>query len=269
MASAPRFVKRKVARRAALAAAALAVLAALASAQAQEPELDAFDLAPYARVLATYVTPEGQVRYAALQQNPADLDAFLQQLAAVSPENRPELFPTPAARMAYWINAYNAFVLKGVIEAYPISSVVSLRTAFGALFFKRARWVAGGRKVSLDNIEHDILRKQFAEPRIHFAINCASTSCPPLRFEPYRGEALEAQLDDAARAFINRQENAWMRGDVLFLSKIFDWYREDFLKAAIRAGGDTLVDYLAAYLPEETVRRVRAENPRLEFYSYD
>ncbi|MBI4466007.1 MAG: DUF547 domain-containing protein [Acidobacteria bacterium] len=269
MASGPGFVKRKVGLWAVVAA--WLSLLGVSPARGQAPPEDSFDDSAYARVLETFVTPEGQVRYAALKQDPAALNAFLERLAATSPESRPELFPTPAARMAYWINAYNAFVLDAVVEAYPIESVVSLRTLFGALFFKRARFVAGGKKYSLDDIEHGILRRGFADPRLHFALNCASTSCPKLAPQPYRAETLEAQLEQAARRFISREENVWMRGDVLFLSKIFAWYREDFLKAAPGGAGGTagLVAYVLRYLPEETAERVRQEKPRVEFYDYD
>lgn len=231
---------------------------------------EAFSYHAYARVLERYVTPDGQVRYAELKKDRGDLNAFLSRLAAASPENRPELFPTREAQMAYWINAYNAFVLAGAVERYPLKSVVSVETAFGALFFKRARYVAGGRKVGLDDIEHGILRARYRDPRIHFAVNCASASCPRLRAEPFWAETLDAQLEDAAREFINREENVRMRGDVLFLSAIFNWYQEDFL-AAVPAGNHpaTVVDYVLRYLPEATAERIRREQPRVEFYPYD
>ena len=270
MASALKIVKGKLGGPAAAAAALLALLATSAGLRAQAPATEGFDSAAYARVLETYVTPEGRVRYADLKAEPADLKAFVEQLAAVSPENRPDLFPTRAAQMAYWINAYNAFVIHAVVEAYPVESVRDLKFGFGLLFFKRDRFVAGGRRLSLDDIEHGILRRQFSEPRMHFALNCASASCPPLARQPYRGESLEAQLEEAARAFIGREENVWMRGDVLFLSKIFDWYAEDFTRRGGAADGSaTVVDYLLGYLPAETAARIRQEKPRVEFYNYD
>jgi len=139
------------------------------------------------------------------------------------------------------------------------------------LFFKRDKFVAGGKKYSLDDIEHGILRRRFADPRIHFALNCASASCPRLWPEPFEAARLDAQLDQAARAFIARQDKVWMRGDVLFLSKIFDWYREDFVRALERAGvpSPTVVDYVMGYLPDPVAERVRRQQPRLEFYGYD
>ncbi|MFQ5723544.1 MAG: DUF547 domain-containing protein [Terriglobia bacterium] len=263
------FVKRKVARKlgGGLLLAALAAFSPTAAVADEAP----FDYSTYARVLENYVTPEGKVRYAALKKHPEDLDAFLAEVAAVSPVNHPERFPTDDHKIAYWINAYNAFVLKSVLEDYPIESVIRLGTLWGVLFFKRSKHEAGGKEYSLDDIEHGILRRQFQEPRIHFAINCASASCPVLRAEPYRAEHLDAQLDAQARDFIRQQQNVWLRGNILFLSKIFDWYEQDFLKALERDGSKnpTLADYVARYLPAETAARLREESPRIEFYDYD
>lgn len=263
------FVKRKVARKlgSGLLLAALAAFSPAAAAAGEAP----VDYSAYARVLENFVTPEGRVRYAALKQDPEDLDAFLAELAAVSPVSHPERFPTDDHKIAYWINAYNAFVLKSVIEDYPVESVIRLGTLWGALFFKRSKHEAGGREYSLDDIEHGILRRQFQEPRIHFAVNCASASCPALRGELYRAQRLDAQLDAQARDFIRKQQNVWLRGNILFLSKIFDWYKQDFLKALERDGikNPSLADYVAHYLPAETARRLREESPRIEFYDYD
>ena len=254
-------VKRKVA------ALAVLLVSLAAAARAQE----AFDYSSYAEALERAVTPDGRVRYKELKENPEDLDVFLRQLAATSPENRPELFPTPEAQAAYWINAYNAFVLHEVVKHYPVESVRDLKFGFGLLFFKSKRFVAGGKRYSLDDIEHGILRQRYRDARIHFAVNCASASCPPLRREPYLAEKLEAQLEDATLSFIQRRENVWMRGDVLFLSAIFDWYKEDFMRAAAAKanGRPTVVDYVTRYLPAETAERVKKENPRVEFYNYD
>jgi hypothetical protein len=248
---------------------ALALL--LVSAAALAHAEDVFDYSAYARVLERAVTPDGRVRYKELKENPGDLEAFIRQLAAVSPENRPELFLTRDARMAYWINAYKAFVIHEVVKHYPVESVRDLKFGFGLLFFKRQRFAAGGKRYSLDDIEHGILRAGFGDARIHFAVNCASASCPPLRREPYLPEKLEAQLEDAALNFIQRRENVWMRGDVLFLSAIFDWYKDDFTRAAATtaSGKPTVVDYVVRYLPAAVAERVKKENPRIEFYNDD
>ena len=144
MAPAGRIVKRKVAR--ALGAGVVLLAASLGAAQ------ESFDYSSYARVLERAVTPDGRVRYSTLKENPSELKAFIGQLAAVSPENRPALFATRTAQMAYWINAYNAFVLDEVATNYPVESVRDLKFGFGFLFFKSARFVAGGRRYSLDDI---------------------------------------------------------------------------------------------------------------------
>ena len=135
MASAPAFVKGKVPR--ALCRTGFLLLFSAAPIGLRAQENARFDYSSYARVLARTVSPRGHVRYAELKQDRVDLDLFLQRLAAVSPENRPTLFPDPAAKMAYWINAYNAFVLQAVAEAYPVASVRDMRFGFGLLFFKR------------------------------------------------------------------------------------------------------------------------------------
>ena len=267
MASRRAIVKRKVAR---LLGAAALLLSAPLSGAAQK----SFDYSSYARVLQQYVTPEGRVRYAALKENPADLKTFIAGLAASSPENRPELFLTRQAQMAYWINAYNAFVLDEVATTYPVESVRDIKFGFGFLFFKRARFVAGGKLYSLDDIEHSILRRRYLDPRIHFALNCASRSCPPLRREPFLPEKLNTQLEQAAREFMAQQENVWMRGDVLFLSAIFDWYRDDFVRATAAGsnggnGTPSVVDYVVRYLPPEVAAQVEKRRPRVEFYNYD
>ncbi|MFQ5695687.1 MAG: DUF547 domain-containing protein [Terriglobia bacterium] len=266
MASRLRFVKRKVA----LAAALSLVAAALAPLAAQEPA-PAFETAAFARALAQFVTPEGWVRYAALKRNPADLDAFIEQLAATSPESHPALFPSPQARMAYWINAYNAFVLYAIVQAYPVDSVRDFRFGFGLLFFKRSKFVAGGKHYSLDAIEHGILRKQFAEPRVHFVVNCASTSCPRLLREPIRARTLDQQLQAAARGFIGDKANVRLEGDTLRLSKIFDWYEGDFLKDLEADGAEDphLADYVARYLPAPQAERLRRHRPRVKYIGYD
>lgn len=267
----PPFVKGQGARQpnAWLAVAAAAVL--LLAVPGRAEETSTFEYDAYARMLAEYVTPQGQVRYADLKANPTDLNIFVRQLKEASPASHPKRFPTDAAKMAYWINAYNAFTLHAVVEAYPVKSVRDFKFGFGLLFFKRAKFVAGGKVYSLDDIEHGILRKQFSDPRIHFAVNCASASCPPLRGEPYTPEQLDEQFDQAARDFIRRQENVWMRGDVLFLSKIFSWYDDDFEKWLAGQGAEKpkVVDYVAGYLAPPVAERIRRENPRVEFYDYD
>ncbi|MFC1525270.1 DUF547 domain-containing protein [Candidatus Latescibacterota bacterium] len=129
------------------------------------------------RVLLSSVDAEGRIDYAGLKADRLELDQYIDSLAAVSPVSHPARFPTPAHALAYWINAYNAFVLRGVVDAYPVSSVKDISLLNG--FFRRLRFVAGGSEMTLDHIENDIIRPTYRDPRIHFVVNCGAVSCPP------------------------------------------------------------------------------------------
>jgi hypothetical protein len=169
-----------------------------------------------------------QVRYAGVAKDRDALRAYLVGLSKVSQEafdawTRPQ-------RMAFLINAYNAFMVEKVLTRYPdIRSVWDFGKVFGNPF-KDEFFSLFGRRHSLDRIEHDTLRKKGAydEPRIHFAVNCASVGCPMLREEAYTAARLEAQLEDQARRFLADRSRNRFRDGRLQLSKIFDWYKEDF-----------------------------------------
>src|SRR5438105_2635128 len=153
------------------------------------PEPFRYDV--WSALLADVVTPEGKVDYARLAEHRGLLERVVAELGAASPESDPGRFPSEEDRLAYWLNAYNAFTLHAIIAEYPITSVWKTRDG---QFFQRRRHVAGGRAISLDDIEHEILRGQFAEPRIHFAINCGSNGCPPMRPAAYEGARLRETL---------------------------------------------------------------------------
>ena len=252
-----------------LACVAIAALSNCAS--AQTPNLS-MDYAPFARTLRDYVTDHGWVRYEQLRDDREGLDRFVAQIARVSPESHPELFTTDAEQMAYWINAYNALVLQGVLNKYPVKSVRDIGFLFG--FFRRMKFTVGVRRMTLDDIEHRELRKKFLEPRIHFAVNCASISCPKLAREPYLPEKLDEQLDRAARDFL--QDGIAVRSDPekneIRISKIFDWYDDDFLRyqQKLRPGEKpSVLDYLRPFLSESVQSFLRTRNPKLRHLSYD
>jgi hypothetical protein len=186
-----------------------------------------FDYDLWSCVLAAVVTPDGKVDYEALAARRDWLDAFVALLATASPDTRPERFPSEDHALAYWINAYNAFVLHAVIEEYPIRSVWKVRDG---QFFARRRHDAGGALVSLDDIEHRILRARFEEPRIHFAINCASNGCPPMRTAAYGPDGIRDTLRAATRQFLASEWNC--RVDAaqkrVHVSRLFRMYAEDF-----------------------------------------
>lgn len=229
-----------------------------------------FDYAPLDRVLDRFVDDRGRVDYAGLKAEPGALKAFLDRLARVSPESHPELFPERADRLAYWINAYNALVLKGAVEAYPIRSVKEVDG-----FFDRLQFPVGGRQYSLNEIEHGILREQFGEPRIHAALNCASEGCPKLQREAFRPGSLDRQLDAAMRTFIRDERHVQIDRvrKAVTLSKIFDWFGGDFTGWYEGAHGRKpagIQDYLALYLEEEDRAFLRSvEDLKVRYRDYD
>ena len=135
---------------------------------------------------------DGVVDYAGLHKDPARLDAYLATLAATDPSDYAR-----EDQLAYWINAYNAFTIRLILDHYPTASIRDVSRPW-----KRKQWNAGGTIYSLDHIEHTILRKQFKEPRIHFAIVCASIGCPDLQPRAFTGPGIETQLEQAARHFM-------------------------------------------------------------------
>ncbi|MBW2206539.1 MAG: DUF547 domain-containing protein [Deltaproteobacteria bacterium] len=129
---------------------------------------------------------------------------------------------------AFYVNAYNAWTIKLILTGYPgIESIKDLGSLFKSPWKKKICRI-DGEVITLDDIEHNILRPQFKDPRVHFAVNCASKGCPPLLAEPYTGSRLDKQLNQVTRAFINDPKRYRIEKDTLFVSKIFKWFSEDF-----------------------------------------
>ncbi len=189
--------------------------------------MSAFSYEAWDELLARIVDESGRIDYEELVARRPLLDRFVEQMSESSPDTAPELFPANDDRLAYWINAYNAFTLHAIAEEYPIRSVWKTRDG---KFFQRRRHQAGGRRVSLDDIEHTILRGDFAEPRIHFAINCGSNGCPAVRPQAYRGAGLQSTLEQAARSFLASEFNCRIDHDSrrIFISRLFKMYADDF-----------------------------------------
>ena len=199
------------------------------------------------QLLQAHVNAAGQVDYVAFQQDSARLQAYLQQLSQQPPQ---AAWPRPA-RLTYWINAYNAFTIQLILEHYPLASIRELEQPWDQPFIS-----LGGTSYSLNDIEHRILRRRFDEPRIHFAVNCASVSCPPLLNRAYRPGKLEQQLEQQARRFIN--DPAYNRLAQRKISAIFDWYGEDFTRKG------SLISYLNRYTSKPL-----PEGSQFEFLAYD
>ncbi|MFT5166994.1 MAG: hypothetical protein ACI8P3_002231 [Saprospiraceae bacterium] len=179
-------------------------------------------------LLSKQVSTAGNVDYKGIIADKASLDTYL---AALS-DNPPGVNWGENDKIAYWINAYNAFTVKLIVDNYPLKSIKDIGNGLPMInspwdikFFK-----IGDTDFDLNTIEHEILRKQFQEPRIHFAINCASFSCPKLRNEAFEAKTLDKQLDEQARSFINNPDKNKIDNKETQLSKIFSWFENDFTK---------------------------------------
>jgi hypothetical protein len=212
----------------------------------------------FGELLGKYVK-EGSVDYSGFKKEEKQLDAYLSVLETA---NTAQL--APSEQFAFYINAYNAWTIKLILSGYP--GITSIRDLGGRIFDKPfAKKIArlDGETVSLDHIENDILRPRFKDPRVHFAINCAAKSCPPLRPEPYRGEVLDRQLDEMASAFVNNPNAHRLDGETLYVSKIFKWFSEDF-KEGVPA---FLIRYAAGGLKKKlTTDKARIQ---LTYLDYD
>ncbi len=231
-------------------------VAALSTSNAAPPTHDALDT-----VLKKHVN-NGQVDYAALKGERQLLDDYIATIGGIG---RSE-FDTWNSndQLAYLINLYNAETLQLIIDNYPLSSIKDIDGVFSGPW-DQSEVKLFGDKETLNHLEHDFIRKNYDEPRIHYALVCAALSCPPLRSEAYIGNTLSAQLDDQAKTFLsdstkNRVDTATK---TLHVSKIFDWYGDDF-----RKNGNTLIGALKPYLPED-VRDQVGNSYEVEFVSYD
>ena len=167
-----------------------------------------------------------RVDYAGMARDRKLLEGYLKDLSEVT-GGEFEAWPR-ARQMAFLINAYNAFTVEKILTRYPdIRSIWDFGKLFGNPFKDRFFGLLGEKR-SLDAVEHELLRKRYRDPRVHYALNCASVGCPMLREEAYVGERLEAQLDEQARRFLSDRSRNRVRDDRLEVSRIFDWYKEDF-----------------------------------------
>ena len=237
---------------------------------ASQSRAETFDYAPLNRTLGRVVDAQGRVDYEAVKTD-VDLQVFVDQLAQISPDTHPALFPSRADSLAFWINAYNACVLAGVSKAYPISSVTEIAPAFG--FFKIYRFVVGGRRFTLDHIEHEIIRPQFSDPRIHAAINCAAVGCPRLLNEAFIPDKLDDQLNSVMQDMIRNPMHVQINREtgVVNLSAIFDWFSSDFTSyVQAREAGETVLDYVSLFLSKDEILYLR-NHPDLQivFLDYD
>ncbi len=196
-----------------------------------------FSYADYAAVLNAYVNDQGMVDYRLLKADRQRLDAFASALAQLAPSTYEHW--SEKEKIAFWINAYNALTLEAIINHYPIKSSFFRSVVFPKNSIRQIpgvwdtlQFMVMGRKRTLGEIEHEILRQQFNEPRIHMALVCAAMGCPPLRNEPFFGDQLDEQLNDQTRRFLS--DSTMFRMDRsqgrVYLSSIFKWFGRDFIK---------------------------------------
>lgn len=174
--------------------------------------------ARWEQLLSQYVSANGNVTYSEWQKNTQELNAYIETLAQLPPQNN---WPK-AQQMAYWINAYNALTVQLILQHYPLKSIKDLNKPWDQVVFKTRE-----RDYSLNTIEHEILRKM-GDPRIHFAINCASRSCPKLQTKAYVGNLLNDQLEAATKAFLLDTTKNNFTSNPPQVSRIFLWFGKDF-----------------------------------------
>ncbi len=227
---------------------------------------DSVDHSAFDQVLHRFVGENGMVDYAGLKNTSnSGLAPYLDELAAadLSPLGRDQ-------RLAFWINAYNALTLQLIVEHYPVENIWAVTPGPAEPKedspFERTVAPVADTARTLDEIEHDIIRERFDEPRIHFALVCAAKSCPPLRRDAYTAPRLDAQLDDQARTFLhNKGKNRIPAGDgQIALSRILKWYGEDFGPTT-----DALQKQIATYFEGAVRTRLKTAAYEVTFLPYD
>ena len=216
------------------------------------------DHSEWTALLQEHVTEEGWVNYTGFIKDSIRFNAYLDLLRSNHPNS---IDWTESERLAYWINAYNAFTVALIIEHYPVEGIKEIKRGIP---FVNSVWdikfiEIGGEIYDLNNIEHGIIRKEFEDPRIHMAVNCASFSCPPLLNEAFVADRLDAQLDQVTRAFLKDDKRNRISENEVALSKIFSWYRFDF-----KQGYDGVLDFVNQHTEIEV-----SEKAKIRYLDYN
>lgn len=247
-----------------------ALVVALVAWSAATTRAAASEIDDYDRLLSRYVSTSAdgvnRVRYGDWKATPADVAALNQVVEAM--ERRAPSRMARDERFAYWVNLYNAVTLQIVLENHPVRSIRDIpsrtldpRGLTGP--WRTPRVVVEGRRLTLDQIEHAILRPQFRDPRVHYAVNCASIGCPNLKTSAWRAETLDADLDAAARAFVNHPRGVSVdAGGKVSASSLYRWFASDF-------GGEAgVVAHLRRYASAALSARLTAARG-ISSYDYD
>jgi Protein of unknown function, DUF547 len=211
-------------------------------------EAQVFDHSPFNELLQNHVSEKGVVSYTGFQKNNKKLRAYIASLS----ETMPDESWSKNEKLAYWMNAYNAMTIDLILRNLPLKSIKDIDKPWD-----QRLWKLGEKWYNLDEIEHQILRKM-DEPRIHFGINCASYSCPPLLNEAFTAEKVDAQLDFLANTFINDSTRNTISRDSVEISKIFNWFSKDFKQ------NGSIIDYLNQY-----ANRTISANAKVRYKDYN
>ncbi|TVZ56836.1 uncharacterized protein DUF547 [Lutibacter sp. Hel_I_33_5] len=197
-------------------------------------------------LLKTHVDKDGNVDYKGFKKDEAKLDAYLTCLV----ETKIDKSWSAAKTKAFWANAYNAYTVKLILKNYPLKSIMKVKKkgkdAWNIPFAN-----VGGKTYTLNNIEHDVLRKNYKDPKIHVAVNCASGSCPQLGNFAFTEENYEAKTEELMKKFINDPKRNKVSEKKAQLSKIFDWYKKDFTT------NGSLKEYLNKYSDVITTKKTK------------
>ena len=206
-------------------------------------------------------TQDGQVDYRFMQEHRSDLEAYLNGIAGTRLGRL-----APQHLEALLINAYNAYTVLSILDHSDMSSIRDIPGVW-----TKVRHKVGGFDLTLDEIEHRILRPFFRDPRVHFALNCASRSCAPLPPWGYDGERLDAQLEERARSFLSDPKNVRVEGSRILLSKYFDWYGGDFTAKDWKGSERSVVGYVARYATADVKAFIDRHQgrPPVDFLDYD
>ena len=248
----------------------------------QDFPVDGFSHLLFEDLLKVYVNTEGAVDYDAWKDSSdanGQLNSYLAAVSLYSPENAPERFKSRNDALAYWLYAYNAYVIRSVLDHWPLESVTDVKAPVevvkGFGFFYRQLYVYGGQHYSLLAVENQKIRATYKDARIHFVLNCASESCPVLRPELPTGDALESLLQQATLDFVNDDRNVYVdhESETIFLSTIFKWFNKDFVSELRKSGLPTergAVAYVASVAgPKKREELLSATDYDVTYIDYD
>lgn len=206
-------------------------------------------------------TADGLVDYDYVHVHRQELDAYLERVAQANLANL-----DPDHLMALLLNAYNALTVRSILDAWPVESIRDIDGVW-----TEAKHTVGGQELTLDEIEHNLLRPFWKDPRIHFGVNCASMSCAPLPTWAFTGDEVDSQLEERTRAFLSSEDNVRVDGDALVVSKYFEWYGGDFTAEGWEPRAETLPAFIARYTRPEvaTFLDESEDEPPLVFMDYD